>query len=88
MNAVDARPTRPRTAQFHCLPVARGLTGWAVAMALVNIATLAHGADLAVTADVMQIVADYSWGYENALKQHQGSYKNGRSVQGNRINRC
>lgn len=48
--------------------------------AFIAVMPLAHGADPAITATSQDIVSDYSWGYQSGLKQHLGSYKNGRSV--------
>ncbi len=41
---------------------------------------LAQGAEPTITAESQEIASEYSWGYNNGLKQHLGSYKNGRSV--------
>ncbi|QVL50613.1 MAG: hypothetical protein KFB96_09450 [Thiocapsa sp.] len=40
----------------------------------------AQGADPTITAQSQEVVSEYSWGYNHGLKQHLGSYKNGRSV--------
>jgi hypothetical protein len=52
----------------------------AAVLGLLNVVPPALAADPTVTAVVQEIASDYSWGYKTGLKQHLGSYKNGRSV--------
>lgn len=40
----------------------------------------AHAADPPLRATVREVVSSYSWGYRAGVKQHLGSYKNGRSL--------
>ncbi|EGV18536.1 fibronectin type III domain-containing protein [Thiocapsa marina] len=65
---------------IHRLPRQEpSMVGLAV-LALMAVMPSAQGADPTITAESQEIVSEYSWGYNTGLKQHLGSYKNGRSV--------
>jgi hypothetical protein len=52
---------------------------WVIACMLAMV-PLAHGADPAISVQTRDIVLDYSWGYLSGVKQHLGTYKDGRSA--------
>jgi hypothetical protein len=57
--------------------------GWLARIALSIFciaASYANAADPQVSIDIKDLVLDYSWGYSTGIKQHQGSFKDGRSV--------
>jgi hypothetical protein len=53
--------------------------GFAILVLLAMIAP-STAADPPITAEAQDITSDYSWGYKSGVKEHLGSYKNGRSV--------
>jgi hypothetical protein len=74
----DLGPTSTKSAHApHAAPA------WLATLALAIVCVMAgssHAADPQISIDIKDLVVDYSWGYSTGIKQHQGSFKDGRSV--------
>ncbi len=58
----------------------RQLIGGLLAGAFLVLASFVQAAPPIIDLSVKELVSDFSWGYQNGLKQPQGSYLNGKSV--------
>jgi hypothetical protein len=66
-----------------CTPARRYWPLWLALFELATFCLVASDADAAdpqISVELRDVVLDYSWGYSTGIKQHQGSFKNGRSV--------
>jgi hypothetical protein len=72
LSSLATTPAQRRRRMYACLTIA--------VAACCTATSYAYAADPQISVQIKDLVLDYSWGYSTGIKQHQGSFKNGRSV--------